>query len=66
MVEGYFPKSSVFTNSLSLNCFQNIFIYKVASFLIGYIKQDSNDILKQYSCFLTSIFWGEITLIVKV
>ena len=52
-------KSSVFINSISWNCVQYIFISRGAVFPMRweYLKQDSNNILKQFLYFYTINFW---------
>ena len=54
-------------NSISWNCIQYIFISRGAAFLIrqGYLKQGSNNILKQFLYFLTKNFWEKVDINVK-
>ena len=57
-------KSSFFVNSISWNCIQYILISRGAAFLLrqGYLKQGSNNILKQFSYFLTKNFCEKVDI----
>ena len=58
------PKSSIFVNSVSWSCIQYNFISRGAAFLMrdGYLKQGSNNILKQFLYFFTKNFWGKVDI----
>ena len=72
VVEGFFSrkcsKSSIFVNSISCKCIQYIFIYRGAAFLMRewYLKQGSNNILKQFLYFFTKYFWEQVDINFKI
>ena len=55
-------KSAVFVNSINWNCIQYIFVSSGDAFLTckGYLKQDSNNILKQFLYIFTKNFLGKV------
>ena len=57
-------KIRIFVNSISWNCIQFIFISRGAAFLMRqeYLKQGSNNILKQFLYFSTKNFWKKVDI----